>query len=87
MTSLNLKDKKVTKSTSVLIRNFIRENYKSLSVELLNFYDLVAGLVEIQLRKKKVHRMDMQQILDRSYNFEEILISNGCVGLELEKIN
>ena len=85
--ALGLATKKVVASTVALIRGYKRDNFKTLSIELCDFYDLVQGLVELQLNKKAARRMTMAQTLERSYNFEAILAEQGCAGYSVERIS
>ena len=85
--TLGLASKPVTKKTADEISQYIRDNFKTIDVELMTFYDLVAGLIKIQLRKPKERRMDMAQILERSFNFEKNLIEQGAVSFEAIKLH
>jgi len=78
--TLNLQDKKVTKSTVKLIAEFKYNNRNELSNELKMFYSDVEGLIDIQLRKCAAQRMSMAEILERAYNIEKYVLAIGAVS-------
>lgn len=84
--TLDLENKKVTKSTVTLITNFIHENKDVLSLELRSFYSDIRSMIEYQLRKKSNQRLSMPQILERVYNIESYIIEAGAISYEVEYV-
>ena len=85
--TLDLKSKKVVKSTSDLITKFLHENRTTLSNELKLFYYDVRNLLDFQLTKKKARRMSMNEILERSYNIDKYILAAGAISVETEFVN
>jgi hypothetical protein len=86
MTTLNLQSKKVNQATANEIAAFVYENRNALSIELKMFYQDVKGFIEMQVKKPVSHRMNMQQILDRSYNIEQYILNSGAAAVTTEFI-
>jgi len=86
MTTLNLQSRKVNQKTANEIAAFVYENRNILSNELKMFYQDVKGFIEIQVRKAETRRMNMQQILDRSYNIDTYVLASGASSFTTEFI-
>lgn len=75
---MNLESKKVTKGTAKLIREFVYDNREELTIELKSFYQDVASMIDLQLRKPSSRRLSMDEILERIYNIEKYVLDAGA---------
>ena len=83
---LDLTGKPVTKKTSEEIRVFLYSKRNELKDGLKLFYDDVAGLIEIQLRKPVKQRLNISEVLERAYNIEQYVLNSGACSYSVEFI-
>lgn len=86
MTTLNLQSKIVNQATANQIAAFVYENRNELSNEMKLFYQDVKGFIEMQLNKTAARRMNMAEILERSYNIEQYILKSGAAAVEVKFI-
>lgn len=86
MKTLDLATKKVSKGTVSLITEFVYENRKDLSFEVLDFYNTVRGFIERELTKPSKYRKSMSEILEISYNIEQRILDSGAASINIEYI-
>jgi hypothetical protein len=84
MTTLNLQSMPISQKTANEIASFVYNNRNEMSKDLMAFYQDVKGFIEMQLKKPVSRRMNMSQILDRSYNIEQYILKSGAASYQME---